>query len=347
MKNRKIRYFAATAVLLASLFTGCAEDKKEEEAAYRQIGINCMEEGDYEGAVAAFNSALRQCVGSVSADEIDICYYKAAAQYAGGDVAAAMETYNAIIDYDNKAADAYYLRGCFLLKQGDFERGKADFANAVKYNPDDYKLYINIFENLSSYGMTEDGKNYLNQAFDIKGNDVVNLESRGQIYYLLGQYDNAVAELSSALEEGSTEANLYLARSYEAMGDAVNAETYYQAYIASGSVDSIALNALGEIMLNKGNYAEAVAYLEQGLEQENVTNRRSLLKNLIIAYEYNGNFTGAWEIIQEYVGLYPEDEDAQREYVFLKNRQQQEPAAEETEMTEESSEPTEGTEGGQ
>lgn len=43
-----------------------------------------------------------------------------------------------------------------------------DFANAVKYNPDDYELYVGIYENLAGNNMTEEGEEYLNKAFDIK-----------------------------------------------------------------------------------------------------------------------------------------------------------------------------------
>ena len=63
---------------------GCTNERKENQTAYRQIGINAMESGDYAGAVDAFNSALGQCIGKITENELDICYYKAAAQYAGG-----------------------------------------------------------------------------------------------------------------------------------------------------------------------------------------------------------------------------------------------------------------------
>lgn len=36
------------------------------------------------------------------------------------------------------------------------------------------------------------------------------LPYRGEIYYLLGQYDNAIKELTSAIDAGSAEANLTL-----------------------------------------------------------------------------------------------------------------------------------------
>lgn len=48
------------------------------------------------------------------------------------------------------------------------------------------------------------------------------------------------------------------------------------------------------------------------------------MQNLIICYEYTSDFNSAWNVVQEYVQVYPEDASAQREYIFLKtvwNRQ--------------------------
>lgn len=332
MKNRFFNRCMLVALLGISVLAGCKDEKAESKAAYRQMGIEYMEQGDYTSAIEAFEAALSQGVGSVGADELDIAYYKAAAQYASGDADAAMTTYNAIIDYDKTAYEAYYLRGCLYCKQGDAEAAKADFASAVKIQTADYELYINIYENLATVGEEETGKEYLNQALTIKGSDVTNLEYRGEIHYLLGAYDTAIAELEEAVKAGSTYANLYLAESYEAMGDEPTAETYFKTYIAAVPADAVALNELGEIMLGKEKYAEAVLYFEQGLACEVIPNCRVLMQNLVVAYEYNGNFDKAWELIQEYVTLFPDDEEAQREYIFLKNRQMQE---EEPETSEE------------
>lgn len=94
-----------------------------------------------------------------------------------------------MIDYDGKNANAYYLRGCLKLGTGDTDGAKQDFADAVKYNHSDYELYINIYKNLAAYDLSEEGEAYLNDAFSIKGNDAESLAYRGEIYYLLGQYD--------------------------------------------------------------------------------------------------------------------------------------------------------------
>lgn len=320
MNKKKLTYITALTMLSLTLMTGCTNERRENQTAYRQIGINAMESGDYAGAVDAFNSALGQCIGKITENELDICYYKAAAQYASGDSEGAVATYTAIIDYDKKAADAYYLRGCVYLKQGNTESAVSDFDAAVQYNSDDYELYVNIYENLLAYDMTEKGEEYLNKAFDIKGNSAEDYAWRGRIYYYLGQYDNAMTELNSALDKESVIANLYIAQVYEAQSDSENAEVYYQNYVNSGAADSEAMNSLGEIEMAKGNYSGALTYLQQGIAMENVTNRRELMQNLIICYEYTFDFNSAWNIVQEYVQAYPDDASAQREYIFLKNR---------------------------
>ncbi|MBQ8279047.1 MAG: tetratricopeptide repeat protein [Roseburia sp.] len=324
MKNKFLYSFLIVSLLGTGVMTGCSNEKAESKATYRQMGIEYMEQGDYASAIESFEAALAQGIGTVGADELDITYYKAAAQYASGDAEAAMATYNAVLDYDDEASEAYYLRGCLYIKQGDIEAAKADFANAVKYNANDYELYINIYENLATADATEAGEAYLQQALLIKGSDVTSLEYRGQVHYLLGKYDDAVTELKAALEAGSTYANLYLAKAYEDMGDDAMAEEHFKTYIAAIPTDATALNELGEIMLEKEEYAAAILYFEQGLACEVIPNTRALMHNLIVAYEFNGDFDKAWELVQEYVILFPEDEDAQREYVFLKNRQMKE-----------------------
>ena len=293
MKKKKFIYIAAVAATGLSLLAGCTNEKKENQAAYRQIGINDMQTGDYAGAVEAFDSALGQCIGRITADELDICYYKAAAQFAGGDAEGAVATYTAIIDYDKESADAYYLRGCVYLKQGNTEGAVSDFDSAIRYNSDDYELYVNIYENLSAYDMTEKGKEYLEKAIGVNGNDAEDYAWRGLSYYYLGQYDKAMSELNTAIDKSSVIANLYLARVYEALGDSSSAGTYYQAYVDFGVDDSEAMNSLAELEIAKGNYSGALSYLEQGISMENVTNKKELMQNLVICYEYTGNYNAA------------------------------------------------------
>jgi Tfp pilus assembly protein PilF len=215
------------------------------------------------------------------------------------------------------------------MQNGDYDGARSDFDAAVKYDGSDYELYINIYENFCGYDMTEEGEQYLEKAFNIKGDGADALASRGRIYYLLGQYDNASAELVSAINKGSTEANLTMAAVCAAQGDDETADYYYQAYVDSGTADSAAMNDLAEYEMSRGNYDKALEYIRKGLAMDDVPNRRELLSNKVIACENVADFGDAWEAIQEYISLYPDDMDAQREYVFLKYRQSEESDTEE------------------
>ena len=72
MNKNKFTYITALTLLSFTLMTGCTNERKENQTAYRQIGINAMESGDYAGAVDAFNSALGQCIGKITENELDI-----------------------------------------------------------------------------------------------------------------------------------------------------------------------------------------------------------------------------------------------------------------------------------
>lgn len=307
-------------VLLSLGFAGCSNEKQEKQDAYRKIGIRCMEEKDYEGAIEAFDNALSQKISGVGEEELDICYYKAAAQYANGDTQGAIGTYGALLDYDSKNAKAYYLRGSLYLVLGDTAAAQADYNSAVTYDADDYELYVNIAEQLEGAGLTKEATDYLNRALEI-GGDTANAHLwKGRVYQCLEEYENAETELKAALEKKSQEANLYLAQVYDAKGEIDTATTYYQAYLDSGKTDSEIMYALGKTELQKENYAEAITYFQSGLEMEKVPNRQKLMQNLIIAYEKSLDFSSARTVMQQYLEEYPEDEEAQRESIFLNTR---------------------------
>lgn len=329
-KKNRIYPFAIAALLLpVVLLAGCqsAKERLEKEEAYRKIGIDAMDEGDYGAAMDAFNSALAQAK-EFGANEADICYYKAAAQSALGSYDDAAETYRLLLEVDSKNSDVYFLRGCVRLKQQEIAKAGEDFAQAIRYAGDD-GIYLMIYGSLKGAGYETEASAYMEEALQKNSERTAeNDMAKGRLYFLKEQYDKAQEYLSSAVEKGSAKANLYLAKVYEALGDAGKAEACVSAYIEANPKSSVAYNRLGKMAMEQGNYEEAISNFSQGLALEDVTNEQELRSNRIAAYEYSGDFARAGGEMQAYVKDYPNDAAAAREYLFLNKNKSAERTAE-------------------
>lgn len=314
------RGIAVALVLAVALGLGaCGKKDTKEQDAYRQYGINCLEIGKYDEAIQAFQNALDQSLGKVGEKEIDICFYKAEAQSLNGATDDALETYNAIIDY-NKDGRAYYLRGNLYFDMGDQEKALADYESAVKEDKKDYELYIGIYQAMNQHGMGEDGQKYLNAALEIKGDKAEDLLYKGRISYLLGDYKTAQTDLEKAKEDGIAKASYYLAQTYKANGETDKADKCVKEYLDNGVATSYELYNLGADEMGEGNYTDALTYFNAALALEKVPNKQNLMKSAIAAYEYSGDFASAKSMLADYLEQFPSDEDAQKESTFLETR---------------------------
>lgn len=320
MKFQKYIAVSAVVLLLAGSLAGCTDKDKENQEAYRKIGINSMAEGNYEKAIKSFQKALDTSLGEIGAEEIDICYYKAAAQFAKGDYDDAIKTYTALIDYDKKNGEAYYLRGSVYLNQDKKEKALKDYDKAIAADSTDYELYEGIYENLSNSGYEEEGKQYLEKTVENKAKEAEDYAAQGHIYYLLGDYKQAKTNLDKAIDKNSKGALLYLAEIYNAEDKTEEAQALLENYVKDNAKDSEALNTLGMMQMNHENYEDALKYFQLGLEIKDASNRQELMKNEIAAYEYMGDFASAKKKMEAYLKEYQNDEEAVREYTFLKTR---------------------------
>ena len=310
---------AAVALLAAA--GGCGDGKQiENEQAHRKTGLERIDQGDYEGAVNAFDQALQERVGMVSNLEEDINFYKAYAQIESGKNADAVETYSAIIEYDKKNADAYYLRGCAYMSAGQAEDAAADFKKAADYEKDNGQMYAGIYEQLVMAGLLDDAAGYLEQGLKMKGDSAAACLSRGRLYFISGDYEKAESELNAALDKKEVAANLYLGRVFQVQGRNEDAKSYYEAYLEENPNDSKVLYELGQIAFENEDYEQAILWFEEGMACKNVMNKREIWAGKIAALEYMGNFDSAKQEMEVYLESYPNDSAAQREYLFLKTR---------------------------
>ena len=328
LKIKKITYLALLAGLVVFFCTGCSNERQEEQMEHRLEGITLMENGKYEKALEEFQAALDLSLGRVSEKEMDICFYKAEAQYMLGDKECALDTYNAIVDF-NQNAKAYFLRGNLYYSLGEEENALNDYAKALEQESEEYELYIGVYEALIAHGREKEAQDYLNQALEIKGNSAYDKMQKGRINFFLGENQTAFSLLEEAAKGKEKKAFYYLAEIYSLMGDEKSSESCMKSYLESGAVDSYTLFEIANDELGKQNYDMAIECLTSALELEKVPNKQILMKTLVIVYEQKLDFETAEELIREYLKVYPDDEEAQRELTFLETRGLLDPSVEE------------------
>ena len=314
-KYRCTGYLCMAAVCV--VLSGCAANGKEQQEEYKQQGIVAMASGEYEQALELFQQALDLSGGSVGTQEIDICYYKAAALYRAGRAQEAVEVYDALTQYDDKNADACFLRGSIYAGQRDLESALEDYRQAVERDDENYDLYIGIYENLNALGYQEEAAEFLNMALEIEGDSAYNCLNRGRIYIILGQYDAAEKALLKAVDKKEDEARVYLAQIYTLQQDTDSAKEMVDAYLNSRNISSEGLTLLGNMAMDAQNYSQALEYYQQGLACAEVTNSQELRKNEIAAMERCGQLEEAQAKLAEYLQDYPGDQVALQEQQFL------------------------------
>lgn len=296
-----------------------SEEFSDLKLSYRGEGMANLGLGNYGEAVSCFENALHESNGLVKSVDYDINMYMAVAQYKMGDYQAAKDTYSAIIAMDKKNSDAYYLRGKIALDMNDVNSAKSDFDSAVAITPQNPELYIRIYDALASHDFSDDAKSYINIA--LKNISKPSDYQLGIFNFYLGDYTQARNYFEQAKDtKKSPEGIIYLGKTYEALGDAGYAVSLYEIYITGDTESSQVYNELGKLKFSQRDYEGALASFESGLKSSDTSFKQDLMYNRIVSYEYLHDFYTAKTLMAEYLSLYPDDESAQRENIFLSTR---------------------------
>ena len=142
---------------------------------------------------------------------------------------------------------------------------------------------------------------------------------KGRICFYLENYQDARDYLERAKDTAGGGAVLYLGRTWEILGDYNYASSVYEAYLAN-TPDAEIYNQLGMCRLKMNDPQAALEAFQAGQTVENCPILQILQYNEIVACEQLENFTEAASLMQSYLKTYPDDEQAQRENIFLKTR---------------------------
>lgn len=308
-------YSGALAYFETALSSG-----EDEQLIYRGEGIAYMGLTQYEEAIEAFLQAISY--NRIGPDSItyDMNYYLATSYYKTGQLKKAIEVYDSIIALKPKDTTAYYLRGSVKLDNEEHEEAITDFETAMELSPEDYDMYINIYESLEKNGYGEEGRSYLSQLLEQKEVQLSNFE-KGRISFYLQDYDSARNYLEeSRTEDTNADVILMLGKTYEELGDYNYAASVYNGYIQEDATQEEVYNQLGLCKFKTQDYQSALETFQAGLQIEGNSLAQVMYYNEIVAYEYLGEYKQAAVEMKKYLALYPDDENAKREYEFLQTR---------------------------
>jgi tetratricopeptide (TPR) repeat protein len=347
MKNRCYR--AVLAAAIAVLLTGCGADKNEnvtkgmeavaaleydsalesfeaakeagedERLIYRGTGLAYMGKTMYGEAAQSFEAALGCSDGRIGSMDYDVNYYLATAYYKQGQMAKAIEVYNAITALKPQEKDAYYLRGVIYAQQGNLDQAKEDFNRVISLDGSDYDRLIEIYNVLAGNGYKQAGQEYLQAAMDAGTKGMTNFE-KGRICYYLEDYENAKTYLEKARDDSGYEAVLFLGKTHEILGDNNYAISVYNTFLESNGPNAQVLNQLGLCRMDAGDYSGALTAFRNAINIENNGMMQVLKMNEIVACENLKDYKGAASLLDTYLKTYPDDEEAKREYIFLQTR---------------------------
>ncbi len=290
-----------------------------DKLTYRAKGIALLGQGEYSKAKDAFVTALSCSNGIVVQDDIDISYYLAVAEYKNGDLEEAHSTVDAVAGMRPKDDAAYYLRGKIELAQGDKEAALTDFDKTVSLAPTNYDRFVGIYEELHSNGYDTEAASYLEKA--ISAGNKLSDYNKGVLEYYLGSYTEARNDLENAKKSGNNEnLTLYLGKTYEALGDDGYAMSLYEEYIRENPSAGRIYEQLATCRLNKGEYDSALDVIEAGLSLGDGEGLQGMMYDRVVAYEWLYDFDNAKKSMDEYLAIFPDDEAAIRENVFLSSR---------------------------
>lgn len=301
-----------------TFFETAEAEGEEPQQISRGKGIALLGLTRYEEAIEEFLRALSYSDARVDEFDYDTNYYLATAYFKMGRLEEAEAVYTAILNL-RPEKEAFYSRGIVYLSGDELKQASQDFDEAIRLDPQDHDLRIEIYQVMESKGYKEEGKAYLQAALGNTGEKLSDRE-KGRLSYYLEDYESARAYLESQKGEKDSETTLLLGQTYEKLGDYNYAASIYSNFLADNSQDVTILNRLGMCRLQSGDAQAALECFHKALEIGDSSMTQVLKFNEIVAYEYLGEFDQANVLMKAYLQAYPDDQDARREYEFLKSR---------------------------
>ena len=194
------------------------------EVFYIQLGDECFEKHDYQGAITNYNQALQ------IKKDIDIYYKYALSSYNLGDYQAAIVNFSQALQLNSHHAKTYHYRGLAHYQLGNYPEAIDDYTQAIRINPhlaiayknraevradigdhqgaiEDYTQAIKINPDYAHTYKNQAMARYFieyhqgfSQALKVNPQDALAYKNRGDARTDLEDYQGAIADYTQAIQ---------------------------------------------------------------------------------------------------------------------------------------------------
>jgi tetratricopeptide (TPR) repeat protein len=293
---------------------------KNNKKALRGKGIAYFESFQYTKAIEQFDKAL--AITELSEINLDIRYYLGSSQEKAGLYENAVETYSLILNKSPSDAAIYSSRAFAYRKLGDYDKSLADYDKAISFDTTNYDYYFGKYFLMIEFSEADAATLVMNEASKLSVETQEDKFNLAKVHFYNEDYDTAIIEFSEAFRNGFTAAYVFLGDIYMKESDYESAVYNYLMYSDDEANEKSATvyNQIGVCYIKLEKYEEALTYIQLGLEYNDISLNQELKQNEIVAYENLGEYEEAYQCMTEYLTLYPDDEEASKEYEFIKTR---------------------------
>lgn len=225
--------------------------------AYIGLGKAYDASGDFEAGLTAYQAG-------VTTNPHEALAYSALgnAYSARNDLEAAVQTHEQAAAVDPQSAQARLALGLALEQAGRIPEAIAAYQKAAELDPGSASAHLALGNVYSLQAQAPKAIAEYEAAIAADPTFGAAYERYGQFYYSLGDFARAVSYLEQAvkLDSNSTAAPLLLALSHEELGNWDAARLYFQTTLQRNPAYAPALQGLGRVAVEQGEYTKAVNY---------------------------------------------------------------------------------------
>ncbi|KAI0910025.1 mitochondrial import receptor subunit tom-70 [Ustulina deusta] len=245
-----------------------------------QIGLRAMEKkthDGYEEAAVAFEQALE--LGNLGKFEALAYNMRGTFRCLRGSQDQALDDLNKSIELDPSMTQSYVKRASMYLEMGNRDQATEDIESAIKYNADDPDIYYH----------------------------------RAQLHFIHGEWQNAAKDYQKSIDLDNTFifSHIQLGVTQYKMGSVASSMATFRRCIKNFSRVADVYNYYGELLLDQGNFGEAIQQFDTAMEMEKQTKPMSmnvlpLINKALTLFQQKSDFAEAEHLCEKALIIDPE-----------------------------------------